>query len=256
MGAESGTAGRFAQAGTAGASWPRLRHRVSQDSTGGRRFTCRHSVEERAVEQSWREAERAWSHELGSPGFVRYLRRNAESLPSLLTGEQDRVALLFPEGRFEAADSLYRENTMARYLNRAVSAAVHRIAMGGPRGRRLRVLEVGAGTGATTDGAVDVLSGFDVDYLFTDASPFFLPAARIRFDAYRWVRLGLFDVDESYRAQGLVPNSFDVVLAAGVLEYARDIERSLAALTELLAGGWCSPSRPVSTRGSWPRRRS
>ncbi|MFC0623423.1 non-ribosomal peptide synthetase [Kribbella deserti] len=194
---------------------------------------------------AWAKAESEWSKGLGDPAFIAYLRSNTEALPGLLSGEQDPVALLFPEGRFDTADSLYRGNIAARYLNKAVATMMHRIAAVADR-PRLRVLEAGAGTGGTTEGVVEVLRGFDVDYLFTDVSPFFLPQARGRYGDLGWIRYGVFDVDAEHRAQGIAPGSFDVILAAGVLENARDIDAALAGLTELLApGGWLVITEPT-----------
>ncbi|WKX74122.1 methyltransferase [Streptomyces sp. XD-27] len=135
---------------------------------------------------------------------------------------------------------------MARYLNRAVSTLLRQVAEEHPGDRPLRVLEAGAGTGGTTEGVLEALTGVDADYLFTDVSPFFLPEARSRFGSHPWVRFGVFDVDADHRGQGLAPNAYDVVLAAGVLENARDIEAALARLTDLVApGGWLVLTEPT-----------
>jgi pyochelin synthetase len=82
-------------------------------------------------------------------------------------------------------------------------------------------------------------SGVEVDYLYTDLSQFFLNAARERFAAYPWIRYAEFDLDRDFRAQGLTPNSFDVILAGDVLHATRDVGAVLARLRELaVAGGW------------------
>ncbi|GAA1943597.1 non-ribosomal peptide synthetase [Kitasatospora viridis] len=211
------------------------------------------------VQRAWAELDAAWTPELGSPEFLAYLRRNAERLPQLLTGTQNPVELLFPEGGFDTARALYREHSMARYLNTAVASLLGQLAAGAAR--PLRVLEVGAGTGGTTEGVLAALDsarpdgqrpdgqrsdGERPDYLFTDVSPFFLPEARTRFGDRPWVRFGVFDVDQDHRAQGLAPNSFDVVLAAGVLENARDTAAALARLADLVApGGWLVLTEPT-----------
>ncbi|WP_019548768.1 non-ribosomal peptide synthetase [Streptomyces sulphureus] len=203
----------------------------------------------RTVERRWAEAEKAWNLTEGSAAFLAYVRANTAVLPELLTGRQDPVALLFPDGALETADALYRHHAMAHYLNRAVATLLENIARSLPPQSPPRVLEVGAGTGATTEGALEVLAaeaGEAGEYLFTDAAPFFLPEARRRFGERPGMRFGVFDVDTEPRAQGLAPNAHDVVLAAGVLENARDIPAALARLALLTApGGWLVITEPT-----------
>ncbi|MEU8029621.1 amino acid adenylation domain-containing protein [Streptomyces sp. NPDC049099] len=192
----------------------------------------------------WQQAEQTWSDEVASRDFLTYVRNHADRLPDLLTGRQDPVELLFPDGDFTTAHALYRRNATARYLNRAVATVLDRITADHP----LRVLEVGAGTGGTTEDALGALAGRDGTYHFTDVAGFFLPEARRRFgDRERpQLRFGVFDVDTDHRTQGLAPNAYDVVLAAGVLENARDIRASLTRLTELVApGGWLILTEPT-----------
>ena len=76
------------------------------------------------------------------------LRRCGSSLSEILRGRADPLELLFGE-EVGAAD-LYGKSPGARGMNRLVGDAVASAAAGLPAGRRLRVLEVGAGTGATT----------------------------------------------------------------------------------------------------------
>ncbi|PJJ05987.1 pyochelin synthetase [Streptomyces sp. 2333.5] len=203
-------------------------------------------ADEDEVARRWGAAEAAWTDALGSRDFLAYVRSNTDRLPELLTGRQDPVELLLPEGDFSIAQALYRHHAMARYLNTAVATLVGRIAAEHPADRPLRVLEAGAGTGGTTEDVLPALEGRSTDYLFTDLAPFFLPEARRRFDDSPWLRFGVFDVDTDHRAQGLAPNSYDIVLAAGVLENARDIPAALKRLTELVApGGWLLLTEPT-----------
>jgi pyochelin synthetase len=216
-----------------------------ETTDGGRRFALAVPVDDDTVRQKWHDTEAA-AVGLGATTFLEYLRSNVDVLPALLAGEQDPVALLLPGGRLDTAKALYRENLMVRYLNRAVSTVVHRVAAESSGQFPLRVLEVGAGTGATTEAVLDVLGGFDVDYLFTDVSQFFLPEARTRFGSHPGIRFGLFDIDSDYREQGLTPNSFDLVLAAGVLENAQDTTAALKRLSDLVApGGWIVLTEPT-----------
>ncbi|ANN15485.1 non-ribosomal peptide synthetase [Amycolatopsis orientalis] len=200
-------------------------------------YTCLADATPELVAEAWRRVERG----LATPEFVRYHELHVEHIHALLDGDQNPFELLFPEGRLDTARAIYRDDTITRYLNHGAAALLNRIAAASDR--PLRVLEAGAGTGATTSAVLPMLEGFDVDYLFTDLTPFFLTPAREEFPR---ARFGLFDLDQEFRAQGYAPNSFDVVLCAGVLNSTRDPAAAIAAATELLApGGWLVFTEPT-----------
>lgn len=195
-----------------------------------------------ALEVAWQEARQGWLDTVGSAGTVDYAMANARRLPDLLAGREQAVTLLFPEGRTDLAAALYRENVTGRYQHHAVSA----LAAGIAAGRRVRILEVGAGTGATTDHVLPALAGAEADYLYTDVSAYFLDQARTRLRDYPYVRFGRFDIDLPIAGQGYSPESFDIVIGGGVLNAAQDTDASVSYLTELLVpGGWLLLTEPT-----------
>ncbi|MFI6350422.1 Gfo/Idh/MocA family oxidoreductase [Streptomyces sp. NPDC050560] len=194
------------------------------------------------IARDWDAAAALWAEGLGGPEFIAYLRRNAECLPRLMRDEQQAALLLFPQGRTDLADAVYRDTVTARWLNTAVATAVRSLAAAHTPQRPLRVVEIGAGTGATTAAVTAALTAGGsarpcVDYLFTDVSPFFVTAAEARHTAYPWMRHGLYDVDRAPADQAMVTGGADLVIAAGVLNNARDTDASLRHLTDLLAPG-------------------
>jgi pyochelin synthetase len=153
------------------------------------------------------------------------------------------VPLLFPQGRPDVARAVYREGVTARYQHRAVAALVSRLA--DASARPLRVLEAGAGTGATTAFLVPALGDRPVEYLFTDVSRYFLDQARAEFGDR--VAYGVLDFDADPEDQGYRPGSFDVVVAGGALNAATDTAASVARLARLLApGGWLVVTEPTA----------
>ncbi len=170
------------------------------------------------------------------PAVLAYYRVSLARLPELLTAVQDPLALLFPGGELDRSAAVFGGSVETRAANQAVAAAVAGIAAERPD-RALRVLEVGAGTGATTEAVFGALGDREVEYLFTDVSPAFLAAARQRFSERPGLRFAAFDVDEQARAQELTPNAFDVVVAADVLHASVDIAAALRRLVWLLAPG-------------------
>jgi len=191
------------------------------------------------LEAAWKTCDAAQDEIGRGAELLRYLRLSIDNLPGLMRGKVDPLALLFPEGRLETAESAYRDNVISGYLNGLVNATVRAIA-----GRRspqapLRLLEVGAGVGGTSTDLIATLRDRPVDYLFTDVSTFFLEEARAKFGAESIVRFGLFDLNQPFRQQGYSEGAFDVIVCANVLHNSVHAAEVLARLRELLApGGW------------------
>jgi pyochelin synthetase len=200
------------------------------------------TVDDEELERHWSRLDALGAGLGWAPELLRYMRTCAGRLPELLADELDPLALLFPGARLETAEAAYRDNPLSRYLNRAAAAGLRHIAAAHPPHGPLRVLEVGAGVGGTSQDLIEELATLpagQVDYLFTDVSRFFLNEARERYAEHSWVRYGLFDLNVDIRAQGLAPHSFDVIVCANVLHNARDAGEVLGRLGELLCpGGW------------------
>ncbi|MEM9400817.1 MAG: AMP-binding protein, partial [Verrucomicrobiota bacterium] len=205
---------------------------------------CMVDATEKEENEHWEKAASSWTADMGSAKFIEYIRNNTRVLPELLNGKQDPVALLFPEGSDEYVEALYFENAMVNYLNKAICALLARLA--DEKQGHLRILEIGAGTGATTIKIIEHLKTYSFDYLFTDVASAFVSAAKSKFSSVENMRFGVYDVDKDYRKQGLAPNSFDVIVAAGVLENSRNIPNALQQIKELVCpNGWFVYTEPT-----------
>jgi SAM-dependent methyltransferase len=168
--------------------------------------------------------------------FTDYFRRCARHQTDLLLGRADPLQLLFPDGNMALAESLYSHNPPALVLNRATAALV-RVLTDSASHAPMRLLELGAGTGALTSAILPELDTERTRYLFTDVSAYFLSRAKRAFAQYPFVDYALFDVDRPAADQGREPGSVDVVIALNVLHVAGHLHRTLADLRQLLAPG-------------------
>ncbi|MEV8129125.1 SDR family NAD(P)-dependent oxidoreductase [Streptomyces sp. NPDC085944] len=166
-------------------------------------------------------------------------------LPEVLAGEVSAVALFFPGGD-EGIPRIYGNTGIADYFNDLIAHAVAghlRDQYARRPGDPLRVLEIGAGSGATTERVLRLLDGLGlpegaVTYWFTDISPAFFPAARERLSGWRTpVRYEAFDLEQDPGRQGFDHASFDVVVATNVVHATRVIADSTARIHALLAPG-------------------
>ncbi len=169
-------------------------------------------------------------------GEVTLLDRCARALASVLRGERDPVQLLFPEGSLADVEKLTQGSPAARAYNALVQRVVaSAVATAG--GRRLRCLEIGAGTGGTTASILVELPADRTEYVFTDISPLFLSRAEKKFAGYPFIKYQTLDIERDPRGQGFEPQGFDIVVAANVLHATADVRRAVAHARELLAPG-------------------
>jgi acyl transferase domain-containing protein/SAM-dependent methyltransferase/acyl carrier protein len=155
-------------------------------------------------------------------------------LAEILRGRCEPMQLLFPDGSLEAVTKLYSEPEPVRVFNgmieRCIEAVVERL----PPDRHLRILEVGAGTGGTTDRVLPLLPPDRTHYHFTDVSPQFLDRARARFKDYHFVEYGILNLDDPPGDQGLFEDGVDIIIAANVVHATRDLRRSVEMLRHCL----------------------
>ena len=168
--------------------------------------------------------------------LVDYVLRCGHALVEVVTGQESALTTLFPDGRYDTVDFLYHSWDILAYYNGIVAGAVA-AAVAARRGRRVRILEVGAGTGGTTAWVLPELRGQAVDYHFTDVSDFFLARARERFADHDDVHYGLLDLEHPPGPQGHGAGSYDLVVGANVLHATTDLDRTLGHVRDLLAPG-------------------
>ncbi len=197
-------------------------------------FVADAALPEPGLEALWAQAEREFAD--NRPLFD-YVRHCGTLVSRVLTGRESPLETLFPGGSFELALGLYERSTTMRYINQLAAAAFETLGAQTPPGRTLRVLEVGAGTGATSASLLPVLPAARRRYRFTDVSDVFLAQARQRFEGPPGVEFGLFDLDRQLDEQGLAPGSFDVIVSANAVHAVKDLRAALARLRSLLAPG-------------------
>jgi len=162
----------------------------------------------------------------------------AMDLPNVLRGDVSALELLFKkcdDGR-ALAEVYYTNNPPAKILNAKVGEFVRDLVQQRPRSSKLRVLEIGAGTGGTTASVLPHLAGRDVEYVFTDLSELFLRKAQLRFEnsSARMV-YHILDITGDLQEQGCDLASFDLIIAANVLHATPNMSVTMSNVRNLLA---------------------
>ena len=162
-------------------------------------------------------------------------RRSANALPDVLRGEADALTLLFSSGEPTAAD-LYLKAPVARAANRLLADTITALLAELPSGRRLRVIEVGAGTGSATASVLPELPDGGYDYVYTDISAGFFSEAESRFGgAEASIDYRVLDIERDPVEQGFDAHGYDLVIASNVLHATRYLNETLAHCLALLA---------------------
>ncbi|MFD4600332.1 SDR family NAD(P)-dependent oxidoreductase [Streptomyces sp. NPDC058464] len=176
--------------------------------------------------------------------FVELLRRCLDRYPMLLRGELLATDLLFPASGTSAMERIYRGNPISDLYNDVLTARL--LAHVGRRreqlraGERIRIVEVGSGTGGTTAGLLRALAphGDHLEYWYTDLSVAFLAHGRREFGTrYPFVRFKRLDLDTDPVTQGFPADGFDLAVGANVLHATSDVSRAVRHLRTLLRTG-------------------
>lgn len=166
------------------------------------------------------------------------LQRCGENLAKVLKGNIDPLELIFPAGSVIHAESIYGNSPVSRLMNQRVAQEINRILKSfASSDRSYQIIEVGGGTGATSEAILNDLNLNNVTYNFTELSPVLLNKARQKFKHRDNLNFHQLDIEKSLVFQGLPAHSYHIVVAANVLHSTRNITETLNHIRELLLPG-------------------
>ncbi|MEM9218551.1 MAG: beta-ketoacyl synthase N-terminal-like domain-containing protein [Cyanobacteria bacterium P01_F01_bin.150] len=168
--------------------------------------------------------------------FIDLMQRTGECLATVLTGETNLLELLFPGGSLDAIASIYKDSS-TQYLSNITFACLKQIVRTLPKTIKLRVLEIGGGTGTYTRTLLPALPPEQTSYVFTDIGPLFVNQAQQKFSDYQFIEYRTLNIEKSPEGQGFELASFDIIIAGNVLHATRDLTTTLTHVQSLLAPG-------------------
>ena len=165
-------------------------------------------------------------------------------LQEILTGQLDPLQLIFSEENKGALTEFYRWHTEP-HTKRVFSALTEQLKIKLEQRKTrsdiqqtLTILEIGAGTGAATLAALEVLLDFAnstqtrIEYTFTDISYGFFQNAQQKFDSLLkekdtnkliYLTYDIYDIEGQEKTPKFEPESFDLIFASLALHVATDI---------------------------------
>jgi trans-aconitate methyltransferase len=216
----------------------------------GHEFWCESPLDQSSNEI---DAENAMAMATGTPyaEIVRTLVTIADSLPAILTGRRDAVESFFANGSSEMMAKAYGEIPEAEYSIKRLANVLASLLAQSKQERVLRIMEVGAGTGATTRTLLPVLPAERAWYLFTDVSDYFLQEARSSFGQRPSFHCAWFDLNGAPQRSAVASGRLDVIVAANALHCAASIGRTLEYLRTLLKPGGLLVLLEATTNHLW-----
>ncbi|MEH1778399.1 MAG: SDR family NAD(P)-dependent oxidoreductase [Nostoc sp.] len=164
----------------------------------------------------------------------------------VLRGAIAGTDIMFPNSSMERVEGIYKGNAQVDHYNQSVARNVsayirHRIPKLS-KNEKIKILEVGAGTGSTSTMIFDAVReyGKHLVYVYTDISPGLINYGRKTFEADNsFVDFKILDVEKDVEAQGYELFDFDIVIATNVFHATRRINNTLSHAKALLrTNGW------------------
>ncbi|KAH8689748.1 S-adenosyl-L-methionine-dependent methyltransferase [Phaeosphaeriaceae sp. PMI808] len=158
------------------------------------------------------------------PELVRLLTGETYPLQHILTNE-----LLF---RIYSADECSRTNQYIAEVIKTLSLKT----------KNLRILEIGAGTGATTRRILQVCSPrgepFCKEYVYTDISSRFFKTAEIELETWKSsLHFERLNIEEDPAAQGFEAHAYDIIVTTNCLHATSSLSQTLKNVHKLLRVG-------------------
>lgn len=189
----------------------------------------------------WNAAMAGWTQDAGRAALCTLVDACMRALPDILAGRRKPTDVIFPGSSLALVERVYKTDALSLAYNETLSetlVAAVRAQLAHAPGTRLRMLEIGAGTGATTVGILAKLEPYAdriAEYCYTDLSKAFLFHAETHYaPGAPYLRTRLFDVEKPLSAQGIDIGSYDVVIAANVIHATRNIRNTIRNAKALL----------------------
>ncbi|KAK3292394.1 uncharacterized protein B0H64DRAFT_406548 [Chaetomium fimeti] len=152
-------------------------------------------------------------------------------VPSVLSGE---TSILEHMTKDNYLDRYYIHAIGFEILNHLVSGVMRQLCVKHPR---MRILEIGAGTGGATQAVFKAIDNAYGTYTYTDISSGFFERAAAKFRDQAGLVFTTLDIEDDPTTQGYEAGAYEVVVASNVLHATKSMKTTLAHTRKLLRPG-------------------
>ena len=198
-----------------------------------------------SIQNAWKEWDKRKSQWLNDPDIkarVVLLEAVLKSLPQILTGKCPSTDIIFPESSFELVEGIYKNNLISDYFNEVLADTaadyIKELVKQDPSAK-IRIIEVGAGTGGTSAMVLEKLKPYKSniqEYCYSDISKSFLIYGEKEYGPENaYLTYKLFNVELPISGQK-IGDGYDIAIATNVLHATKNIRQTLRNLKAVLRG--------------------
>lgn len=161
----------------------------------------------------------------------------------ILSGEIKATEVIFPNSDMNLVEGIYKGNIIADFCNEIVATSVEKYVSKVinliPANKKIRILEIGAGTGGTSEFVMQKINKYKekIEYDYTDISREFTNYGKNKFKDFVFVNYKVLNVEEDLNTQEYELQSYDIVIATNVLHATKNIDVTLKNIKLLLKNG-------------------
>ncbi|MFK4467822.1 amino acid adenylation domain-containing protein [Bacillus sp. RC252] len=182
----------------------------------------------------WDREKHQWLKNMYLKSHVQLVENCLKELENVLLGKKKATDILFPNSSMKVLDGIYKGNPVVDYFNLQLSSILYNVLksrLEDDPSTKIRILEVGSGTGGTTAFVLDVLKPFQHsidEYCFTDISKAFLIQAENTFlEGNPFLKTKLLNIEDKPTEQGFDAGYYDIVISTNALHATSDIHKTL-----------------------------
>lgn len=199
----------------------------------------------------WERMQQKWSQQAQLAGQIGLLNKTITALPAILTGKVLATDILFADASVNQVGEVYKDGLGVDQFNLLMAEMVttfidERIELAKAENTPIepvRIIEVGAGTGGTSQVLFDALKPYQehiAEYAYTDISVAFLMHSQKNFEPnHPYINSFLFNVENAPETQDVGIGKYDILVATNVLHATSNIRNTLRnAKAVMRNGGW------------------
>ncbi|MGH1516458.1 amino acid adenylation domain-containing protein [Chryseobacterium sp. JK1] len=164
-----------------------------------------------------------------------------ESFIEIITGKLQATSVMFPGGSMDYVSGIYKGNAQSDYFNDLLTGIIKNSVIASipylKPGEKIRILEVGAGTGGTSQFVFKALEPYKehLYYLYTDLSHSFLHYAEQQYKTMApYLETAILNIETDPSGQQIEIGTYDIVIGANVVHATKNMAVTLNNIKALL----------------------